>query len=308
MSFLKEVEKLEAELVATTRRLYAQTATTDLLDFPDYANVGDSAIFLGEMKLLSKLGIQASSVQSINSLNWDFSKLSDSVTFQGGGNLGGMYPTFDAFRMMVMDRLSNTHSVVVMPQSVALEDQLIFEQYKSVTAGKNVTFMARDFRTKKILDNYGLANFLAPDAVHCLGFIESSPPTQKLVVLKRTDGESKANRGELLGTDWLNDEFKMRSMTKLRQLSRLSTRTSELFSISPESGLHIARSRFARGVSLLSKGETIVTDRLHAMLIGLQMGRHVIAIDNAHKKLTNYASTWELDKLDNLEFRNTFKL
>ena len=50
-----------------------------------------------------------------------------------------------------------------------------------------------------------------------------------------------------------------------------------------------------RGVRLLSPGETIVTDRLHAMLLALQMGRRVIAIDNANGKLTSYARTWFAD-------------
>ncbi len=43
---------------------------------------------------------------------------------------------------------------------------------------------------------------------------------------------------------------------------------------------------------MLSSGETIVTDRLHAMLIGLQMGRSVIAVDNNNQKLSKYADTW----------------
>lgn len=58
----------------------------------------------------------------------------------------------------------------------------------------------------------------------------------------------------------------------------------------------------ARGVSVLSAGETIVTDRLHAMLIGLQMGRRVIAVDNNNHKLSAYASTWFTDLSLPLEF------
>jgi exopolysaccharide biosynthesis predicted pyruvyltransferase EpsI len=305
---LNHIEKLGSELASTAANIYNHASNTDVLDFPDHSNVGDSAIFLGEIALLSKLDIEVNTVQSINSMRWDYEKFSESVTFHGGGNLGGLYPTFDSFRIMQIDKLPATHSIVVMPQSVGLEDPFIFEQYKTVTRGKNVTFMARDFQSKKIMDSYGLANFLAPDAVHCLGFIQSSPPTKKFIVLKRTDGESKADRGELLGVDWLRDDLMTRTLTKLRQLSRLSTRASEQLNISPDFGLQLARTRFERGVSLLSQGETIVTDRLHAMLLGLQMGRNVIAIDNAHKKLSNYADTWELGKLGNLEFRNTFKL
>jgi pyruvyl transferase EpsO len=50
-----------------------------------------------------------------------------------------------------------------------------------------------------------------------------------------------------------------------------------------------------RGVRLLARGETIVTDRLHGVLIGLQMGRRVVAIDDAHSKIRHYAETWLSD-------------
>lgn len=308
MNILDLSDQLENVLVEACKTLYAQAATTDLLDFPDYANVGDSAIFLGEMALFSKLDVKVESVQSVNSLTWNFGEMSDFVTFQGGGNLGGLYPTFDAYRMMVIDKLPKSSSVVVMPQSVGLNDQEIFSHYRNITAGKRVSFMARDFNTKKILDSHRLNNVLAPDAVHCLGFIESQPSTQKFLVLKRTDAESQAGNFKNNDVvDWLGDDFACNVKTKLRHISRLSTRTSKMFRFTPESAQALAAARLQRGVTLLSKGEIIVTDRLHAMLIGLQMGRQVVAIDNAYKKLSTYADTWGLMKLENLEFRNSFE-
>jgi pyruvyl transferase EpsO len=58
---------------------------------------------------------------------------------------------------------------------------------------------------------------------------------------------------------------------------------------------------------MLSLGETIVTDRLHGMLIGLQMGRSVVAIDNNNFKLTKYADTWFGATQPDVRFANSFE-
>ena len=46
------------------------------------------------------------------------------------------------------------------------------------------------------------------------------------------------------------------------------------------------------GVKLLSRYETIVTNRLHAMLLGLMLGRKVHAWDNSYGKLSTYHDAW----------------
>ncbi len=61
---------------------------------------------------------------------------------------------------------------------------------------------------------------------------------------------------------------------------------------SPTTWVESARERVENGLAALSVGEIIVTDRLHGMLLALQMGRSVIAVDNNNAKLTSYAETW----------------
>jgi pyruvyl transferase EpsO len=67
-----------------------------------------------------------------------------------------------------------------------------------------------------------------------------------------------------------------------------------------------SRKRLARGVELLAGGETIITDRLHAALLGLQIGRSVIAVDNNNSKLSAYADTWFGSCTPDLRFARTF--
>lgn len=67
-----------------------------------------------------------------------------------------------------------------------------------------------------------------------------------------------------------------------------------------------AERRFARGVNMIAPGEVVITDRLHAMLIALQVGRRVIAIDNATGKLSAYAQAWLQDTDAPLTFVKNF--
>jgi len=296
---------LQKELVTAVEPFFDESEC-ELFDFPDYANVGDSAIYLGELDLISRMGVNIRDVHSLATFSRNYESVSTHVLFQGGGNLGGLYPNFDAFRLMVLDNLSSDHKFLVLPQSISKSDDTIMSGYQLIAQKKEVTFLARDHSTAKILGSWGLRHRLAPDAAHFLGPIECPAPVRKYVVLKRTDDESAVIDKLEKTEDWLTEGFRAELGTKLRSLGRFSTRLARTMALSKEKSFDIASSRLDRGVLQLSRGETIVTDRLHAMIIGLQMGRQVIAIDNSHKKLSNYASTWELNKLDNLEFRSNF--
>src|SRR4051812_31009240 len=67
-----------------------------LVDFPDHANVGDSAIWLGEVRYLkSKLGRMPSYVCTYE--NWSPEEFirrvpSGPIFFHGGGNFGDLWP------------------------------------------------------------------------------------------------------------------------------------------------------------------------------------------------------------------------
>jgi pyruvyl transferase EpsO len=47
-----------------------------------------------------------------------------------------------------------------------------------------------------------------------------------------------------------------------------------------------------RGLDLVARGEVLVTDRLHGMLLALHAGRKVVAVDNSNRKLSAYHATW----------------
>ena len=58
----------------------------------------------------------------------------------------------------------------------------------------------------------------------------------------------------------------------------------------------------ADGIRLFSRYEMVLTNRLHAVILGLLLGRSVIAFDNSYGKLSTYYQSW-LKGMEKLDFQ-----
>lgn len=272
-------------------------------DFPDHANVGDSAIALGEFEYWHEKSISIRSIYSAPILPRKVYSSECPVVLHGGGSLGGLYPDLGEHRYRLAERLRQQTLLVQEPQSIYFTSDLERDTFRVRMAGRaQLRLGVRDQHSfdqvKEEIDNL----VLSPDAVHLLGEISSPSPSRDFVVLARTDAESAESRVLQGSVDWLRDSFKLRVLRWGSWRSKQLPFIKPVFYRSNATWMDRAASRMARGVSVLSAGETIVTDRLHAMLIGLQMGRRVIAVDNNNHKLSAYASTWFSDLSLPLEF------
>jgi pyruvyl transferase EpsO len=54
----------------------------------------------------------------------------------------------------------------------------------------------------------------------------------------------------------------------------------------------LARQRLARGLTLLSEGQVLVTDRLHGHILALRLGIPHVVLDNSYDKLHHFISAW----------------
>lgn len=278
------ISEMEHKLFVGLDNLHEGVTELRFSDFPDYPNVGDSAIALGQMRYWRSRQIKILSISSVHSLHRGLATSTDPVVINGGGNLGGLYEHHENHRMWLSESLPESTLLIQLPQSVHFVDDACEERYRTRFASRRNTRLAvRDHESLALARRYSEAH-LVPDSVHALGRIESPQPTARTILLARTDGESSASALTEGSVDWLEDRsFFLRH--ELRGWRRIVSRRQA-------SWRRRAQTRLRYGVSLLSGGETIVTDRLHAMLIGLQMGRRVVAVDNNNNKLTRYAETW----------------
>lgn len=296
------------ELRETTRQrlavLHSGVRRVRLADFPDHGNIGDSAIALGEWRFWADAGVEVLEVQSQATITRQMLASTEPVVVHGGGNIGGLYPGSDLLRLEVASRLPRDTILIQAPQTVHFTSQTERQKFDRGFAMRPHTRIAvRDHRSAALLSEVAPGVITCPDAVHMLGSIEAPKPSSEVVVLRRADGES---RGTLRsGSDWPSDPWDLNASRWWANRAAAVPPLRRLFHRHPDTWLSKAERRFQRGVRFLSQGETIVTDRLHAMLIGLQMGRRVIATDNSYGKLSAYAEAWLQPFGDQLELRMT---
>lgn len=284
--------------------LHSGVRRVRLADFPDHGNIGDSAIALGEWRFWADAGIEVLEVQSQATITSRMLASTEPVVVHGGGNIGGLYPGSDLLRLEVASRLPRDTILMQAPQTVHFTSQSERQKFVQGFAMRPHTRIAvRDRRSAALLSEVAPSVITCPDAVHMLGSIEAPAPSSAVVVLRRADGES---RGTLRsGSDWPPDPWDLNASRWWANRAATVPPLRRLFQRRPDAWMSKAERRFQRGVRFLSQGETIVTDRLHAMLIGLQMGRRVIATDNSYGKLSAYAEAWLQPFGDQLELRMT---
>lgn len=271
------------------------------IDFPDYENVGDSAIWLGSRAWARKAGKETVAILPNRAVSEDairrYVDQNTAVVFQGGGNFGGLYSDHDRARIETA-RASQDLRLIQAPQSVHFADAGLKEQLRNALVDvSDLRLLVRDEASFTAVSGWGEVA-LAPDAAHFLGPLSGPAAELPYVALLRTDKES-AIAGSKFGSavyDWSDRDVRGRRVRQLRaELSRRMNSGVWIRGIDYDS---VAHERLVVGLELLSRGEVVVTDRLHAMILGLQLGRRVIAVDNKIGKLSRYATAWFNDISD----------
>lgn len=297
------IDGMQARAFEALDRLFEGVTEVIYTDFPDYNNVGDSAIAVGQQHYLAERGIAVREVYSAPTLDPSVFGSRTPVLLQGGGNFGGLYPVFSEHRYRLAERLPEATPLLQAPQSVHFTSAATKQEFVvRMAARRSLRIAVRDRASLHEIQSATPQALLAPDCVHVLGHLRAPAPSQPFIVLARRDDESADPHHQNNWVDWRRDPA---SLAVTSYLGWKSTRVPALrraLRKAPNRWAARAERRLQLGITRLAPGETIVTDRLHAMLIGLQMGRRVIAVDNNNQKLANYASAWFADLKPNLEF------
>lgn len=299
-------EGLREKVVVGLGELFEGARSTVWIDFSDHSNVGDSAIWLGQLQLMRELGIDIAAVLPTavctpGVVGSTLSRFPEAtVGIQGGGNFGGLYANHHAARLAGL-RASTGRTVVQAPQSVHFVDKNAKEELtQALAVPQRVQTAVRDQRSVTLLQDLAPSAILVPDVAHCIKGLVASPPVKAVQILRRTDREApadtRAGEVDLAGKDWIRDGRLQRLAWAARSSTYRLPAARTIYGHVPISIYNrIAHQRVARGVSYLAKGQTILTDRLHAMILGMHIGRRIIAVDNSIGKLGAYYQTWLAD-------------
>lgn len=295
---------------------YAQAlaGATDcaLLDFPDHTNVGDSAIWLGEIVLLARAGVRVRYAAS----RFDFSlpalrrnlPRSGVVLIHGGGNFGTLYPAHQAHREALLRDCADL-PVVQLPQSICYDDDAALPATaRAIAAHPRFTLMVRDRASERTAaEALGARTVLCPDSALMLaGSLRRAEPSVDCLVLAREDQEragdglvpalqADAQGLSLRCGDWLEETTSapLAAARWLRpRLRRVPLNHALWQQLVAGSCTMAARARVQRGLQWIGRGRVVITDRLHGMILSVAAGIPCVALDNRNGKVAEFHRLW----------------
>ncbi len=284
------------------------------VDYPIYGNIGDLLIYYATKQLLVEKKanvLNAYSIANYRSL-FKTSFTEDTVLiFQGGGNLGDVYPWFQNVREEVISRYHRNPSIIL-PQTIYFNSSTARDQAaRCFGANKKLKIFARDKVSEEIgrkyFDNQVVAK---PDMVHYLfrHFIPEMTPTQKTLYLIRQDPlhsqstekfirDASIPRCEMI--DWPAFVGQRGSiMLRLWQIiHKIEGFSGNRLGIAA-SWEKWAGSLLKRGIELIQSHEVVVTNRLHGMVSSFICERPVTCSDTGYGKLNVYYESWLRESKD----------
>ena len=274
-----------------------------LVDFPDHSNVGDSAIWLGEMAYLRKRSRLPAYYSAIADFEDDACRAAigdGPILIHGGGNMGTLWPKHEAFRLHLL-RTHRGRPIVQMPQSIHYADPAAAkEMAQAIREHGRFTLLVRDARSLAFAEQHFDCDIrLCPDAALMLGRQHRATATVPVFALLRTDHERAAGTADtspagVAVDDWLDEDPAKKHYLRLSlALGRIVTRDPMARRAARQRRL--AEWRLQRGLAMLSTGELVVTDRLHAHILSLLLDIPHVLLDNSYGKVAGFAHQWTGD-------------
>ncbi len=303
-------ERLGTQLVDGLRPSLAGRKVA-LIDCPLHPNPGDSAIYLGELAILKRVGARIVARQDDRTFDVEeLKRLDDDVVlvFHGGGNFGDLYVEHDNARLALLEAFPN-RTILQMPQSILYRDESNLEAMRNAAAAaRDFTILTRDRQSFEFADaHFDCTVRLTPDAVFALGTRPRMGESQQDVfALSRGDAERTKTDLEtavlargLEPLDWIEFDAPrwVRAAVTVNQRSWQHWREAgpRLATFERRLGLRqraVCVHHMNRGLRMLARGRAVVTDRLHALILCEIQGIPVAAYDSGYGKISSLWSTW----------------
>ena len=283
-----------------------------IIDPPSYSNIGDHAIFLGQLSFLeSCLDNPEIVIADFRTYPEEYQRILGECSvllLQGGGNFGDHWSHHHNFRLEIIRAFPHV-PIIQLPQSVFFKQKENLDRTRElINSHQNFTLIIRDNRSFGFCkENFNCPVFLCPDMAFA---IEGIPATgsyldvsclmrddKELLVEKRDDIRRVLSARDLSYqvNDWLDERNIVAS--KLNGLaSRIVKRVPVGYGLSVPfltvCRRYYARQRFLYGAKLLGRGKKVVTDRLHGHIMSILLGRENFTFDSLDGKISAFHETW----------------
>jgi pyruvyl transferase EpsO len=279
-----------------------------LIGYPDHSNVGDNAIWMGEIECLERL-CKASPRYVAFRQNCDWAQLlralpEGPIFIHGGGNFGDVWPENQVFREEALSRLRG-RQIVQLPQSIHFADARVRSRAAAaIELHGNFVILARDEQSFAFAKaSFPCQTELVPDMAMALGArsLLGRQRHELLMVLRKdrertlqTTADKKHLPSRTLIRDWVP-----RKEPGLRQFMRLATTLDLGLPARTDANpwrehyyRKLAQQRLTRGMRLLSSAHFVISDRLHVHILCTLLRIPHAIIDQSYRKISSYIATW----------------
>jgi exopolysaccharide biosynthesis predicted pyruvyltransferase EpsI len=299
------VARLGLRVRETLRDELAGVEQVALVDFPNHYNVGDAAIWLGEVAALRSLGIRIAYACDESSYVADHLKRAlgphGAILLHGGGNLGELYAPLQRLREQILSDFRRTLTIQL-PQTIARPERRTEKRMQAVLARhERVRILARDQLTLDwFSQHFDVPVRLCPDSAFCLGH-RRLPQGSGVLWLAREDEEARRTNVDLPAgltrQDWPPAPPIWRVRRRVSRLvgdgtRRLPVGGRALAMTAMQVYPRLAAERLEAGIGLLGGARAVVTDRLHAHIFSLMCDVPHVLLDNSTGKVRSFYETW----------------
>lgn len=302
------IPELRSVLLDVLRPLVAGRRVA-LLDFPNYSNCGDSAIWAGQLAALEALGcgveVVAGSAEDMDRVRT--LRSGTVLMLSGGGNFGDLYPRHQRFREAVAAAMPG-HRIVQLPQSIHFSSpEAAADSFTRLERHGDFHLLVRDESSAALAESLsGRRPSLCPDAALMLELSRRASPECEVFVLARSDAEARVSLSaaardvDLPVADWY-DAGQAGSRTGVGAARRILSHRGRPINVlldSRRSRLRAALCRWTatreveRGLDAISRGRVLLTDRLHAHILAELADIPHVVVDTGYGKIRRFHERW----------------
>ncbi len=306
------INNLQDKIKATLSPLFPTDGNYALVDFPNHPNVGDSAIWLGQLAYFNNVHkVKPSYVSDIACFSSDELRHSlprGTIYIHGGGNFGDLWNMHQDFRKKLLNEFKD-YRIIQLPQSIHFTNKENLENSKDyINNHPDFTLIVRDRKSLVIAqEHYTCKTILCPDMAFYLGVLPRPIlPKHDIFCLLRTDKE-KSDIGEesilqnnkeinISIRDWVDEDPDLYQRIKKETIPllpfKLGIKSFNKFARREFLYQRVAENHLDRGLTMLSSGKFVITDRLHAHILSLLLDIPHVRLDNNYGKISNLAEQW----------------
>lgn len=276
-----------------------------IVGFPNIRNVGDSAIWLGQIAYLQKFHNKKpeyfDTIRDYSPEKLQKSVGAGPIFLTGGGTFGDLWPVHQEFRIGLMERYPR-RPIVQFAQSIHYNSQAgLDEMARAIERHQNFTLFVRDEPSLELAQRkFSCTSVLCPDMALCNGLLSRvGTPSFAVLAMLRADKEAvgpidQAALRDVPVEDWTSEQAG--SVHRPQRWGQASAMLSFNRQAIREAGLNaVARARLDRGVRQLSRARAIVTDRLHVHIVSLLLGIPHAVLDNSYGKIGRFMTAFGTD-------------